>query len=214
MWHSIVSPRTTGPTQIRVLLRPAVDLQPDVALREVAGPGGEVQRADRRGAVEALAGLPGLLRVAHRALQVAARHVRAERMGVDAVERDRLAGEVATELAVGEGGEAAGHPAMMPEPARRARDIDQARRDRARRAARGATRQPVGRGASRRVGHRGGSRGRRESASCDGSGPVLRRPTSGLQRLRREEGGAGAAPPFADARAALTAVVGSGSAVL
>ena len=55
-------------------------------LREVAGLRDRVDRPDRRRVVEALADLPRLLLVAHAALQVAPRHVEADRVAVDEVE--------------------------------------------------------------------------------------------------------------------------------
>src|SRR4029078_3086507 len=61
--------------EVGVLLHAAVDLEPDRALGEMADRGRGLQRSERRRAVEALAYLPWLLLVAHRALQVAARRI-------------------------------------------------------------------------------------------------------------------------------------------
>ena len=47
----------------------------------------QAQGTDHRRMVEALADLPRFLLVAHRALQVPARHIEADRIPVDAVER-------------------------------------------------------------------------------------------------------------------------------
>ena len=68
------------------MLHIAVHRERDRALGEVADFRSRVNRPEHGGTVKALADLPRLLLVTHRALQVAAGHVEAERVTVDVLE--------------------------------------------------------------------------------------------------------------------------------
>ena len=75
-------------TEVRILLCPAVHLEPDRALgRVTAQLLDRMDGADGRRVVEALAYLPRLLLLAHAPLQIAARHVQPDRIAEHAVQR-------------------------------------------------------------------------------------------------------------------------------
>src|SRR5207237_10597584 len=74
-----------------------VYLEPDRTFGEVPDRGDGLEWSERRRTVEALAYLPGFLFVAHRALQVAARHVEADGVAEYVLER-AVAGNVAATL--------------------------------------------------------------------------------------------------------------------
>ena len=198
--------------QVGVLLDGAVHRQRDRALGEMAGLGGRVDRAEHRGTVEALADLPRLLLVAHRALQIAPRHVEAD---ARSRRRDRAPSPPGCWC----------RPTSAPPPVRprsdsswSARDRDDRRRCRSRRsgsrrsasgrrtAARGSDPNPFRAHARRscaRCSRCGGPETRRSRRRSEWSSPVPERSTSGRPARRPER--SAAAP--ASARAPVVRMV-------